>query len=114
MTPDVVHPIPTQPPLSPSPPQANRELLSRMPDVSSRLRQAVTRSAPASEQAARHHDAAAPDSACASQAKEVQVNAQFHVLHLVAVMAKLRPEWVTTQVFKLLHARWLSPERAAR
>lgn len=48
------------------------------------------------------------------QAKDVQANAQLHVLHLVAVMLRLRPQWAPEPLFQLLHARWLSPERQHR
>ena len=50
----------------------------------------------------------------AVQAKEVQASAQLHALHLVAVMVKLRPDWLPEPLFQLLHARWLSPERQIR
>ena len=45
---------------------------------------------------------------------EVQANAQLHVLHLVAVMVRLLPDWVPEPLFELLHMRWLSPERQHR
>ena len=44
----------------------------------------------------------------------MQANAQLHVLHLIAVMVKLRTDWLPEQLFELLHARWISPERLAR
>ena len=40
--------------------------------------------------------------------------AKFNVVHLVAAVSKLRPGWLPTPLFDLLHKRWLSPERRAR
>lgn len=50
----------------------------------------------------------------AVQVQQVQIDAQFNALHLLAVMVKLLPDWLPESLFRVLHARWKSPERHAR
>ena len=50
----------------------------------------------------------------ARQVSQTQMDAHFHVVHLIAVMAKLLPEWLPEQLFSALHRQWNSPERRAR
>ena len=43
-----------------------------------------------------------------------QEQAQFHAIHLVRVMIKLRPDWLPMQLLEVLRARWGSQQRFRR
>jgi hypothetical protein len=49
-----------------------------------------------------------------AQVSQVQMDAHFHAVHLIAVMAKLLPEWLPRPLFDLLHRQWNLPARRAR
>lgn len=48
------------------------------------------------------------------QVQQLQSEAQFRALHLLAAVVKLLPAWLPADVFALLHTRWKSPERKTR
>lgn len=45
---------------------------------------------------------------------QVQDQAQFHAVHLLRVMVKLRPEWLPKSLFEALQERWASQLRLGR
>lgn len=48
------------------------------------------------------------------QVPQVQLDAHFHAVHLIAIVAKLLPDWLPQSLFDLLLRQWNSPERHSR
>lgn len=48
------------------------------------------------------------------QVPQAQLDAHFHAVHLIAIVAKLLPEWLPQSLFDLLLRQWNSPERHSR
>lgn len=48
------------------------------------------------------------------QVPQAQLDAHFHAVHLIAIVAKLLPDWLPQSLFDLLLRQWNSPERHSR
>ncbi|BDA47386.1 probable transcription-associated protein 1 [Coccomyxa sp. Obi] len=55
-----------------------------------------------------------PAEAPAPPVPQAQLDAHFHAVHLIAIVAKLLPDWLPQSLFDLLLRQWNSPERHSR